>query len=120
MTQFTAFRSANQTPVMEEEMLPSDDGQGVNGANMDDGVKGGERDQGVIRRMSAILELEADDPARPDVLDDPPRKLVLAMQVWQVVDENVSASFSGTGGRSTRPTRIPGFAVGVRAGRARS
>lgn len=73
LTQFTAFRSANQTPVMEEEMRPELG-----------------RDDELLQRMDDVLALGSDDPDRPDVLDDPPRKLLLAMQVLQVVDQDVS------------------------------
>lgn len=44
------------------------------------------KSQAVISRMNALLALPPDDPSRPDFLDDPPRKLLLAQQVLQVVN----------------------------------
>ncbi|EIW73642.1 hypothetical protein TREMEDRAFT_67472 [Tremella mesenterica DSM 1558] len=44
----------------------------------------------VLKRMDDLLALEADDPARPDILDDPPRKLLLSGQVLQVVNSNTA------------------------------
>ncbi len=46
----------------------------------------------VLERMDEVLALESDDPARPEMLDDPPRKLLLATQVLQVVNAHVSLS----------------------------
>ena len=46
----------------------------------------------VLSRIDALLALGPDDPARPDILDDPPRKLLLATQVLQVVNVHVSWS----------------------------
>jgi hypothetical protein len=43
----------------------------------------------VLTRMDKLLALGPDDPARPDILDDPPRKLLAATQVLQVVNVNV-------------------------------
>ncbi|KAL7423227.1 hypothetical protein Q5752_002527 [Cryptotrichosporon argae] len=40
----------------------------------------------VLSRMDEVLALQPDDPARPEMLDDPPRKLLLATQVLQVVN----------------------------------
>lgn len=44
------------------------------------------KSQAVISRMNALMALPPDDPSRPDFLDDPPRKLLLAQQVLQVVN----------------------------------
>lgn len=44
----------------------------------------------ILNRMDDLLSLGPDDPARPDILDDPPRKLLLATQVLQVVNVHVS------------------------------
>ena len=43
----------------------------------------------VLNRMDALLALASDDPTRPDILDDPPRKLLLATQVLHVVNMHV-------------------------------
>ncbi|WRT67712.1 uncharacterized protein IL334_004684 [Kwoniella shivajii] len=40
----------------------------------------------VLLRMDAVLALGPDDPDRPDILDDPPRKLLLSTQILQVVN----------------------------------
>jgi hypothetical protein len=48
----------------------------------------------ILRRMDDLLELGPDDPARPDILDDPPRKLLLSTQILQVVNAHVSGSSS--------------------------
>ena len=47
----------------------------------------------ILSRMDDILALAPDDPARPDILDDPPRKLLLATQVLQVVNAHVSFTY---------------------------
>ncbi|CAK9785052.1 hypothetical protein CC85DRAFT_262974 [Cutaneotrichosporon oleaginosum] len=46
------------------------------------------RSREVLRRMDGVLSLPANDPSRPDFLDDPPRKLLLSQQVLQVVNVN--------------------------------
>ena len=48
-----------------------------------------EKSVDVLNRMDDLLALSADDPARPDMLDDPPRKMVLATQILQVVNVHV-------------------------------
>ncbi|ORY31383.1 hypothetical protein BCR39DRAFT_558172 [Naematelia encephala] len=45
---------------------------------------------GILKRMDNLLALSADDPVRPDILDDPPRKLFLATQVLQVVNAHTA------------------------------
>ncbi|WWD18401.1 hypothetical protein CI109_102851 [Kwoniella shandongensis] len=40
----------------------------------------------VLSRMDEVLALSPDDPQRPDILDDPPRKLLLSTQVLQIVN----------------------------------
>jgi hypothetical protein len=42
----------------------------------------------VLQRMDNLLALPGNDPKRPDLLDDPPRKLLLAQQVLQVVNSH--------------------------------
>lgn len=49
-----------------------------------------EKSADVLHRMESMLALGIDDPARPDILDDPPRKLLLSTQVLQVVNAHVS------------------------------
>lgn len=50
----------------------------------------------VLMRMDKLLSLAPEDPRRPDVLDDPPRKLLLATQVLQIVNVNVSTGLSSS------------------------
>ncbi|WVW84590.1 hypothetical protein I302_106624 [Kwoniella bestiolae CBS 10118] len=45
-----------------------------------------QRSKDVLTRMDAVLALGPDDPARPEILDDPPRKLLLSTQILQVVN----------------------------------
>jgi hypothetical protein len=47
----------------------------------------------VLKRLDAVLSLSGDDPARPTMLDDPPRKLLLCTQVLQVVNSNVGFTY---------------------------
>jgi len=49
-----------------------------------------EKSVDVLHRMETMLALGIDDPARPEILDDPPRKLLLSAQVLQVVNTHVS------------------------------
>ena len=44
----------------------------------------------ILGRMDDLLSMGPDDLARPDILDDPPRKLLLATQILQVVNIHVS------------------------------
>jgi hypothetical protein len=46
--------------------------------------------QRVIKRLETVLALAPEDPDRPDVLDDPPRRLVLCSPMLQVVNGHVS------------------------------
>jgi len=48
-----------------------------------------EKSADVLHRMESMLALGMDDPARPEILDDPPRKLLLSTQVLQVVNVHV-------------------------------
>jgi hypothetical protein len=52
-----------------------------------------EKSADVLHRMETMLALGIDDPARPEILDDPPRKLLLSTQVLQVVNVHVSYFF---------------------------
>ncbi|WWC88745.1 uncharacterized protein L201_003658 [Kwoniella dendrophila CBS 6074] len=45
-----------------------------------------QRSKNVLSRMDEVLALGPDDPARPEILDDPPRKLLLSSQILQVVN----------------------------------
>jgi hypothetical protein len=49
-----------------------------------------EKSADVLHRMETMLALGMDDSARPEILDDPPRKLLLSTQVLQVVNTHVS------------------------------
>lgn len=49
-----------------------------------------EKSKEILSRMDELLGMGPDDPARPDILDDPPRKLLLATQILQVVNVHVS------------------------------
>jgi hypothetical protein len=89
MTQFTALRSANQTPVYEETVRAASKGMEALPA----------KSQAVLQRMDDLLALGQDDPERPDVLDDPPRKLLLATQVLQVVNVHVRYQVCRADGR---------------------
>ncbi|WVQ72844.1 hypothetical protein IAR50_002405 [Cryptococcus sp. DSM 104548] len=42
----------------------------------------------VLQRMDEVLALGPDDPARPEILDDPPRKFLMSAQILQVVNAN--------------------------------
>ena len=65
-----------------------------------------EKSADVLHRMEQMLALGIDDPARPDILDDPPRKLLLSTQVLQVVDANVSKAWRSVNKRLiSRPPR---------------
>ena len=52
----------------------------------------GQKSEDVFKRMDDLLALGPDDPARPEILDDPPRKLLLSTQVLQVVNTHASHS----------------------------
>lgn len=69
-----------------------------------------EKSKDVLKRMDDLLALGPDDPARPEMLDDPPRKLVLSSQVLQVVNTHVSGVISanrsmGTHADASRPPK---------------
>jgi hypothetical protein len=77
LTRFTTHREINASPLHEEvekEPTPRLPPKSMN----------------VLQRMNDLLALSPDDPARPDILDDPPRKLLLATQVLQIVNVHVS------------------------------
>ncbi len=50
-----------------------------------------QKTQQVIQRLDDVLALSPDDADRPDVLDDPPRRLVLCSPMLQVVNGHVSS-----------------------------
>jgi hypothetical protein len=80
LTRFTVgTRLDNGSPLVEEEDEPEEAE-----AEMP------ERSREVMERMGLVIGMEQDDPGRPEILDDPPRKLLLATQVLQVVNQNVS------------------------------
>ncbi|KAK8858513.1 hypothetical protein IAR55_002740 [Kwoniella newhampshirensis] len=76
-TRFTATRGDVVSSVLEEE--PGDEAP-----EGDDVLP--QKSMDVLSRMDEVLALGPDDPDRPDILDDPPRKLLLASQVLQVVN----------------------------------
>ena len=84
LTRFTVAtqRHDNASPLIEEEESE------VNGDPLP------QKSMGVLHRMDHLLALAPNDPARPDILDDPPRKLLLATQVLQVVNVHVSTASS--------------------------
>jgi len=52
-----------------------------------------QRSMEVLERMDEVLAMSPDDPARPEMLDDPPRKLLLSTQVLQVVNAHVCQGY---------------------------
>ncbi|WWC70689.1 uncharacterized protein I206_104640 [Kwoniella pini CBS 10737] len=69
-TRFISMRGDNTTPAVPE----------IQEEHLD------QRSKDVLNRMDAVLALGPDDPARPEILDDPPRKLLLSTQILQVVN----------------------------------
>ncbi|WVQ65857.1 uncharacterized protein L199_004035 [Kwoniella botswanensis] len=69
-TRFISMRGENNTPAVPEQMEEDLD----------------QRSKDVLTRMDAVLAMGPDDPARPEILDDPPRKLLLSSQILQVVN----------------------------------
>lgn len=49
-----------------------------------------QKSRDVLKRVDDLLAMGPDDPARPEILDDPPRKLLSSTQVLQVVNTHVS------------------------------
>lgn len=85
MTRYTATPVArrgedNSTPLGHDTASKSINGHGIDTGHQSD----------ALRRLDEILALGPDDPKRPDMLDDPPRKLLLSTQVLQVVNTHVS------------------------------
>ncbi|WVQ80725.1 hypothetical protein IAT38_002830 [Cryptococcus sp. DSM 104549] len=80
--------------VEEEEVLQAESGQRGVGAGAEGwGARGEkkpepltEKSVEVLRRMDKVLAMGPDDPARPEILDDPPRKFLLSAQILQVVN----------------------------------
>lgn len=95
LTRFTAAtqRVDNSSPLVEEDES-EESGQPLPQKSVD-----------MLNRMDNLLALALDDPARPDILDDPPRKLLLATQVLQVVNVNVCFFTDRGGDRSPRLDR---------------
>lgn len=87
LTRFTmgTTRLDTKTPVLEER---DDSGRTE---TLDGPVKERlpQKSKEVLRRMDDLLAMGPDDPARPDILDDPPRKLLLSTQILQVVNVHV-------------------------------
>ncbi|OCF40196.1 hypothetical protein I317_06021 [Kwoniella heveanensis CBS 569] len=74
-TRFASMRGDNGTPALPEIVDP-DKQQEILPRKSED----------VLNRMDEVLAMGPDDPARPDILDDPPRKLLLSTQILQVVN----------------------------------
>lgn len=97
LTRFTngTHRFGNDSPLVEEDEQANDahvHGE-MNGYDKTDTAHQEilpQKSMDVLNRMDDLLALAPDDPARPDILDDPPRKLILATQTLQVVNVNVS------------------------------
>lgn len=85
LTRFTAHtnRFENNSPRIEE----SEEGMY---AEQSDYEHDSNSTGSIRERADALLALGPDDPNRPEIFDDPPRKLLLATQVLQVVNMKVS------------------------------
>lgn len=90
LTTFTAHTSRMETSpasTMEQDKAT----MGVAAVpQVNQGKELSEKSKVVLKRMDELLDMGPDDPARPDILDDPPRKLLLATQILQVVNAHVS------------------------------
>lgn len=82
-TNTTRMENASPLPEQDEAHLTAGDGLvpdvGLPRKSVD-----------VLNRMDDLLALTPDNPARPDMLDDPPRKLLAATQILQVVNINTA------------------------------
>ena len=88
LTRFTAHTQRldqSASPVIEEELVSTATTSRNNVA-----PPLPNKSKEILRRMDDLLEMGPDDPARPDILDDPPRKLLLSTQILQVVNAHVS------------------------------
>ena len=79
LTRFTVGvnRGGTNTPNIEEREEKMDSSQSGNPSNK-------------LEQLDQLLAMSSDDLTRPEVLDDPPRKLLLAHQVLQIVNAHVS------------------------------
>ncbi|ODO05594.1 hypothetical protein I350_04652 [Cryptococcus amylolentus CBS 6273] len=90
----TRSRAASPTISMVPEA--NEEGRATRFAGMNGGVvqdAGEERalpekSVEVLKKMDEVLALGPDDPARPEILDDPPRKFLMCAQILQVVNAN--------------------------------
>lgn len=97
MTRFTAQTQRMEhsgSPVIEEERAEEKAEAEAKSAPvfLGEPVALPDKSKEILRRMDDLLELGPDDPARPDVLDDPPRKMLLSTQILQVVNAHVSTA----------------------------
>ena len=81
------YRLESSTPIVEEE-------QGEEEEILDTD----RRSKDISKIMDHLLSLGPDHPSRPDILNDPPRKLLLRGQVLQVVNAHVSFASSKLNG----------------------
>ena len=85
LTRFTQGRGA--TPRIEEPHAREDSRLAP---HVEEGRTSQAEDMGQkFKKLDWMMGLNSEDPARPDLLDDPPRKLLLAHQVLQVVNSQV-------------------------------
>jgi hypothetical protein len=83
-SRYTRFTARAEPSPRASVLLEADEDKEV-----DDHAALHPRSMEVLNRMDHVLAMTPDDPARPEILDDPPRKLLLATQVLQVVNVNV-------------------------------
>ncbi|ORX40181.1 hypothetical protein BD324DRAFT_679226 [Kockovaella imperatae] len=80
-SRLTRFTQATARPGTSTPRMDDTDIKSSQHAHADDVVQ-------KMKRLDDLLTLSSDDPSRPDLLDDPPRKLLLAHQVLQVVNSH--------------------------------
>ena len=90
LTRFTmgTNRLDNNTPKIEEQ-----EEKIIEQSTSKENTEEASRSDGSWTRLDALkkmLALNGDDPDRPEILDDPPRKLLLAHQVLQVVNQHTA------------------------------
>lgn len=95
LTRFTATpieasRRGNDSASPVPHINVSGNG-GISGTG--NSVATSQKSKDALRKMEDLLDMGPDDPARPEILDDPPRKLILSTQVLQVVNTHVRRSY---------------------------
>ena len=96
LTRFTAHTSRMEntpSPIVEEDRVTMGVASVVQVPQSKNELP--EKSKVILERMNQLMGMGPDDPARPDILDDPPRKLLLATQILQVVNVHVSDSVAG-------------------------